>query len=301
VESDLPFSETTFTRQIELFRVDGPGNDTVTIHHHFELPDLKEQDLGKELYRKTPWVIYQQGEDWLYLGILPESGSSPFWKFVRFNQEHTYADIYSDSNDSWRAGNLHSLTLFPTDQILIGRLLNDRKGCYLHSAGAILAGEGLIFVGHSETGKSTTTRLLMEYGSVADHGGMPTKVEILCDDRNIVRKHEGGWLVYGSWSHGDIPDVSPAFAPLRAICFIEQASENNLIPLTDQRNIRRRLLACVIKPFVTSTWWQKTLDIIEQMASELPCYIMHFDKSGAIVQELVSLALNQRSDEKTAK
>ena len=115
----------------------------------------------------------------------------------------------------------------------------------------------------------------------------PLQIEILCDDRNIVRRWDDGWRVYGTWSHGDVPDVSLASAPLRAICFIEQAAENTLTPLTDRKEITRRLLACLIKPFVTAAWWHKTLDLIEQMARELPCYVMRFDKSGAIVEELV--------------
>ena len=83
--------------------------------------------------------------------------------------------------------------------------------------------------------------------------------------------------------------MSPASAPLKAICFLEQADENTLTPLTDPKEIRRRLLACVIKPFVSADWWNKTLDLIEQIAGEVPCYIMRFDKSGAIVEELFIL------------
>ena len=177
--------------------------------------------------------------------------------------------------------------MFPSDQILVARLLADRNGCYLHSAGAILDGAGMLFVGHSDAGKSTITRLLMD---------APLQIEILCDDRNIVRRWEGDprgrpcWRVYGTWSHGDVPDVSPASAPLRAICFIEQAEENTLTPLTDRGEITRRLLACVIKPFVTAAWWRKTLDLIEQMGREVPCHVMRFDKSGEIVAGLVRLA-----------
>ena len=69
-----------------------------------------------------------------------------------------------------------SLSLFPTDQILVARWLADRQGCYLHSAGAILDGKGLLFVGHSDAGKTTTVRMLQD------------QAEILCDDRNIVRR-----------------------------------------------------------------------------------------------------------------
>ncbi len=289
VDSDLPISDTTFRDQIDMFRTDGPGDDTVTLRHHFELPDLGGQDLGQEVYRKAPWAIYRQGDAWVYLGISPRAGNPSLHRVVTFNHDHTRAHIYNDRDETYRKGDLHSLTLFPSDQILVARLLADRQGCYLHSAGAILNGAGLLFVGHSEAGKSTITRLLMD-ARVKATGRSPRQIDILCDDRNIIRRWDEGWRVYGTWSHGDVPDVSPASAPLRAICFIEKADENALSPLTDRREISRRLLACVIKPFVTAEWWQKTLEVVEQLAREAPCYVMRFDKSGAIVNELASLA-----------
>ena len=82
---------------------------------------------------------------------------------------------------------------------------------------------------------------------------------------------------------------------MRAIFFIEQANENTLTPLTDRKEIVRRLLSCVIKPFVTADWWDKTLDIIGRMAREAPCYVMRFDMSGEIVEELSRLSTEGRS------
>ena len=255
----------------------------MTIRHHFELPDLAGKDLGKELYRKPPWAISRQNGSYIYLGISPQADDPSLHRVATFTADHTRARIYNDDvrGDSWRKGDLHSLTMFPSDQILIARLLADRRGCYLHSAGAIINGAGVLFVGHSEAGKSTTTNMLIDAG---EKGEMD--VEILCDDRNIVRRMDDGWRVYGTWSHGDVPLVSPNDAPLRAICFIEQANENSITLLTDRKEITRRLLACVIKPFVTADWWHKTLDVIGELSNEPDCYLMRFDRSGEIVGEL---------------
>ena len=285
VDSDLPITDTTFSRELDLFKVDGPGDDTVSIRHHFELPDLPGEAMGKEVYRKAPWAIYDQGNNWIYLGISPHADDPTLHKVATFTHDHSSAKIYNDRDEIYYKGNLHSLTMFPSDQILIARLLADRQGCYLHSAGAIIDGAGILFVGHSEAGKSTTTRMLMEASIDA---------EILCDDRNIVRRWDDGWHVYGTWSHGDIPDVSPSSAPLRMICFIEKVNKNTLTPLSDRKEITRRLLECVIKPFVTVHWWQKTLNLIEKMVCEVPCFLMQFDKSGAIIDELLWLILVEK-------
>jgi hypothetical protein len=142
-------------------------------------------------------------------------------------------------------------------------------------------------------GSAKQSRISVIARSFRSTGLLAMTVEILCDDRNIVRRMDGGWRVYGTWSHGDVPVVSASGAPLRAIWFIEKAGENSLMPLTDRREITRRLLACVIKPFVTADWWHKTLDIIETVAQETPCYVMQFDKSGEIVELLRGLNLQE--------
>jgi hypothetical protein len=95
--------------------------------------------------------------------------------------------------------------------------------------------------------------------------------------------------VHGTWSHGDVADVSSASAPLRAVLFLRQDTRNEIVPLTDCKQIWKRLLATLIKPMVTAEWWQKELDVLERLVNEVPCYTMDFDKSGAIVAELERL------------
>jgi hypothetical protein len=96
--------------------------------------------------------------------------------------------------------------------------------------------------------------------------------------------------VYGSWSHGEVPLVSASSAPLRAILFIKQSLDNHLVPVTDRSEALKRLLACVIRPLETAAWWQKTFAVVEALAREVPCYIMEFDKSGRIVEQILELA-----------
>ena len=122
------------------------------------------------------------------------------------------------------------------------------------------------------------------------------RAQILCDDRNIVRiwpegYHGGppGIYVHGTWSHGDVPDVSPAGALLRAILFLEQSPTNEVVPFSDRRDVRRRLLATLIRPMVTADWWNKEIDVLERIVADVPCYAMRFDRSGAIVPQVEAL------------
>jgi len=283
IESDLPMNEATFSAAINRFAVDQAGDDVVSIHHHFKLPDIGSLDLSREVYRKVPWAIYQTDSGWIYQGILPEEAGDH--TNAAASRDHADIHIYSTFAEQFLTGDYGVVSIPPTDQILIAQLLAGRAACYLHSAGAIINGRGMLFVGHSEAGKSTIIQMLIDAGNRGD-----LEIEILCDDRNIVRRRDDGWRVYGSWSHGDISTVSPASAPLQAICFLEKAGVNSIARLTDRQEINHRLLAHLIKPFVTMDWWEKTLDTTSQLAAKAGCYLQHFDKSGDIVAQLKTMS-----------
>jgi MoaA/NifB/PqqE/SkfB family radical SAM enzyme len=286
LESDLNLDAVTFKDEISAFAVDSPGKDIVTLRHHFEMPDLEGKDLGQVLYRKLPWVISYKDGTWFYKCISDDRADTKINRLAVFNDNYTRGIIYSHRHD-WKyiiKYGWQSLSLFPTDQIWLGPLLADRQAMLLHSAAAIVNGRGLIFVGRSDAGKSTTMELLKS--ARFDNG---LQAEILCDDRNVVRKWSDGWRVHGTWSHGDIADVSLSSARLQGVLFLEQAAVNSIDLLADRKNIWRRLLATIIRPMVTAQWWQKELDMIEQLVNEVPCYTMRFDKSGAIIPELERL------------
>ncbi len=277
VQSDLTFNRDTFAPKFKLFEVASPGDDLLSLHQHFYIPELKTERLGQKMYRKPPWAIYRDEEYWTYLGIGSNKDDLNPNQMAVFNYDYTRAEIFNRSDAAFRQGNLHSLSLFPTDQIWLARLLADRQGCYIHSAGMIIDGEGLLFVGHSEAGKSTIVTQLREHG------------EILCDDRMIVRRWPDGWRIHGTWSHGDVPAVSPASARLRAILFLEQATHNRLIPIEDRWEIIRRLPFFIVRPLITAEWWEKTLDLVGMIAREVQICRLQFDKSGEVINVLRKL------------
>jgi hypothetical protein len=233
--------------------------------------------MGRQVYHDLPWTIYRKGNSWIYVGISSEDEKDDPYQIILFNNEHTIADIYNQSPNFYLENKLEALTLFGTDQILLARVLPDKQGCIFHSAGMIIDGNGFLFVGHSGAGKSTIVDLLRTEG------------EILCDDRNIVRRFPEEWRIFGTWSHGDIPDVSPSSAPLRAIFLLEQAPENRIIPIEDTREIVRKLPFYIVKAFVTADWWDKTLTLVGRLAREVPIYRLRFKKSQSVIEVLKPL------------
>jgi hypothetical protein len=285
VKSDLPITPETFNKKFDAFLASDRRGDTVSLHHHFGIPDYLVADCGEKIYRKTPWAIFQDGGSWIYKGILANSREK-LWLAAIFDAGHSHGHIFNSDEKSFLNGNLHSLSLFPTDQIWLARVLAKRQAFYFHAAGMKINGQGLLFAGHSEAGKSTTVTLLKNEG------------EILCDDRMIIRRWPAGFRVHGTWSHGDVPQVSAAEAPLRAILFLEKAKTNRLLPIGNPPEILKRILPLLIKPLVTADWWEKTLAVVEKLVREVPAYRLQFDKSGKIKEIIRELVADNKNKNK---
>ena len=277
IEAGLSLHNLSFYPQIERFRLPKPvaGStvpDVVLRHHNSNL-DLSSLNLGQPAYDSLPWEIYRSGSNWVYKAK-SFKGSS---KLVAvFNETHTSAEIYHSDFEQLLKHQWDSLALFPTDQIWLARLLAVRQAFFLHAAGLVIHGHGLAFVGHSEAGKTTISRLLQHKG------------QILCDDRVILRNLPAGFRLYGTWSHGELHIVSPGSAPLRAVLLLEQAPENRLIRL-QPREVVRALPQFLIKPLLTRDWWEQVLDTIGALARAVPVYRPRFDKSGRVWEVLQEL------------
>jgi hypothetical protein len=277
VDSDLPFTEKTFDQKFKKFETAGPSEEMISLRHHFSLPEFNRDDMGEEVYRGAPWAICRKDRSWIYLGIGPRRRDKTIYGAAIFNEGHTRGRIYNHSEAQFRQGNLHALTMFPSDQILLARAFADRQACLFHAAGMAIGGKGLLLVGHSGAGKTTAAMLLRKHG------------EVLCDDRIIVRRRGEGLRIHGTWSHGDLADVSAGSAPLSAILFLEKADANRLVPVTKSIETARLLAQHVVKSLVTPDWWEKILALIENVAQEVPAYRLQFDKSGRMVDAILKI------------
>jgi len=275
LDSDLPINDNTFDPKFKQFEVDDKGEENASLRHYFQLPYINIPDLGLEIFRKPPWIIYKKASGWIYMSPAKPPGNTNHYQIATFSKDYTKAVIYNGHNGQkiFQKGQLTTLSLFPSDPFWFAQVLSGKNGFFLHSSGVVFQGQGLLFVGHSGAGKSTMIKMIKD------------KVKILCDDRIIVRKNADGFKIYGTWSHGEIADVSPDDAPLKAIFFLEKASENRLSK-TDKRETLKKLLACLIKPFQTAEWWEKELLLIEEIIKKVPCYTLHFDKSGQVLDLL---------------
>ena len=282
------FKENSFSPAFLPFAIARPGDDLVRLQCFFSLPEWNEKLLGKRVYEQAPWLIYQKGDTWSYLAFTEHDGIKDFHQLAVFTDGYTHGRIFNASDYRFEMGNLNSLAMFPTDQIWLAQALLPRQAFFIHSCGLVVDGSGLLFVGHSQSGKSTMAKLFAG------------QAELLCDDRNIVRRWpQQGWQVHGTWSHGELPQVSAAAAPLRGIFFLEQAQENVVTPIRERMEIRKKLIPCLPRPYVDAKWWEGIWPLITSLADEVPAYVLRFDKSGGIVplvRAMISGAAEYASD-----
>jgi hypothetical protein len=282
--SELPITDNTFHPKFSAFETTKPSLDKMVIEHHFgwEEDTLDTVDDDKFFINKT-WKIITRDDQIIYKWINPYPPHNSILRKAIADKGHTHITIYNDDylKNKYLEGNLLSLSMFPTDQILIGAHLGYKQGCTLHSLGIIMDASGFLFIGHSEAGKSTMATIVQK------------NAEILCDDRNIIRKTSDGYQLYGTWSHGDIQDISPNSCQLKAIFFLEKSFTNAIEPITDKKTLISKLIACLIRPITTSDWWNNSLDLLNDLSESVPVYNLKFNKDPEIIN-LIKRSGNKR-------
>lgn len=278
IQSDLPMAAHTFDLAVNRFAVARPGPDPVVIHHRFHRPESDLSRLAPPQYCRSPWMIFRDGDRWIYrLGPVDPAAPPLDHRLVAeagcigvLNARHDRVVLYHRDRRPFLAGRSPTVTFLPSDQIVLAALLPERGGCYLHAAGAVVDGRGLVFAGPSGAGKSTLVTQL------------DPEAEVLSDDRIIVRRQGEGYRACGTWSHGSVAQVSPRSAPLAGIFFIEQAAENRLVRLHGRREMLAALYPNVVRPLVSAPWWERVLTLLDDIAGKVPCHRLRFDRSGGV-------------------
>lgn len=281
IDSDMPFAANTLQRKFKSFEVEKPREDNILVRHRYCIPaperfseSFSERFDGETVFQNKAFRIFRNKKTWIYVYSFPYAQPKKIDCVAFFNANHAKATIYHADAKDFEKGNLGKLTFFEGDDLLLANLLSDRKGFLIHASGVDLRGEGLLFVGPSGAGKSTIAKMLKG------------KAKLLCDDRIAVRRMKDGFRIFGTWRHGEIHEVDSASAPLKGVFFLHKSKENRLEPVRNKKALIRKLLSCVIKPFTTAAWWEKTLVTLDGLFDNVPFYELFFNREEDIASFL---------------
>ncbi len=158
----------------------------------------------------------------------------------------------------------------------------------LHASVVEYQGGGYAFLGRSGAGKSTHTNLWCQY--------LPS-ARILNGDKPIVHEQDGEFYAYGTPWQGKENIGYNGKVPLRALCFLEQAQENEISVLPLAESAKRLLLQTLLPTDLQNA--EATLRLLDECVKTVPCYLLRCDISKAAVRCAFSVLTGQTFIENT--
>lgn len=235
--------------------------------HALELPSAQPSFSSGGL-----WSAYVTSTGTQFYFCSPAAGTRPY-KAAWFDPSFERGHVVLNRSSFPAEGAIYPLE-YPLDELVMMHRLALGEGVEVHALGvADSDGNGYLFLGHSGAGKSTTARLWMDQPGV----------ELLSDDRIIIRKHGEKFYMYGTPWHGDAGVASPASALLSAIYLLDQAPANELLPLAPSK-AAAELFARAFVPHYLKSGIQFTLSFLDQLTRSVPCSVLRFTPTPSAVE-----------------
>ena len=150
-------------------------------------------------------------------------------------------------------------------------------------------GNAYAFLGRSGMGKSTHTKLWLKYLS-------PTRV--INGDKPILEYKNGEFIAYGTPWMGKERWGTKTKAPLKGLCFLEQAKVNSIRKLTVSE-VSSRLFTQILMPTEEKNAIA-TLDLADKMVTSVPGYLLQCDISEEAVKKsfeaMTGLSFNEKKN-----
>jgi hypothetical protein len=279
---------------LEPFRVDTAASDIdVQVEWVDDLPQSEECPLFDS---GSVWRLYEAESGFQFDFTAPILGDQAYKRLLVDTQ---FRRATLQMNQECFAGSLQTASPleYPLDELLIMHRLTQECAIELHGVGIVGPdGASNLFVGHSGAGKSTTARLW-----TALH-----KVDILSDDRIIVREHPvrehsvrehpqhqsnpstaaTQIYMYGTPWHGEGCFALPQRAPLQRIFVLEHGHGNVLTRLTRSQMVAE-LFARAFVPFHRHEYVDHALAFLERVADSVPCYHYSFEPDERAVEKVL--------------
>lgn len=200
-------------------------------------------------------------------GYLSEDQDSPVDLSAKVTNEEFYAEKELSGNFS--DGYVENICLYRT----ICRQLPSMDRMLLHAAVIAVDGDAYAFLGRSGTGKSTHTGLWMQYLS---------DVTVVNGDKPILQSTENGFVAHGTPWNGKEGLGNNTSAPLKGLCFLEQAKENEITRLTPGE-AATRIFSQILFPEDEKNA-ASTLELTDKLVTGTPCWLLKCNISEQAMQ-----------------
>ncbi len=161
----------------------------------------------------------------------------------------------------------------PGVELLTITRLAPGEGVILHGCGVSAGGRGIVFAGESGAGKSTLSRLWAQEPGI----------EILSDDRVIVCRRNGAFLLYGTPWHGDEAFAAPGGVELSRIFFIRHGPHNQIRRLAAGSAVAA-MLKCSFPPLWDAGGTAAVLALLHALAAGVPCAGLAFVPDSSVIE-----------------
>jgi len=236
------------------FLVDAPGTDCASVLLEAASGRAPRRRAGKTLFETgSVWRLEEVGDSHLLTFRSPIFGKEPYLS-VEF--DHDYRQGRGETlvgGPILTEGELHPF-VYPFDEVIFLARLSRGRGVLVHACGLALGERGLLFLGTSGAGKSTTARLWKERGGVT----------ILSDDRIAIRAEASGYRIYGTPWHGEAGLEAPASVRLDAVFILDQAPRNRVLELTPSTAVAQMM----VRAF-PAMWDQQGLEFAVRFLADL--------------------------------
>jgi hypothetical protein len=249
--------------------------ESCVVNIRVSLADSLEVPSGTALFESGGlWSLFEEPDGYRFNFMRPFRGERPYktaWFDRQFNTGHVVL-----SRRFFDEGIPTYPLEYPLDELLMIHRLARGEGVELHAVGIVdETGRGNLFLGHSGAGKSTSARLWKSRPGV----------QILSDDRVILRVREGKIWMFGTPWHGDAGIASPDSSPLEEIYFLEHGHDNEIAPLR-QGLATAELFARSFVPRHCAEALQFSLGFLERVAREIPCNVFRFVPDQSAVEAI---------------
>jgi hypothetical protein len=246
------------------------GRTDIHLGLHLDVPKKKS---GEKVFDSAPIWSFYQDSDAACIHIFDQHPD--LLRFLVFPPQFNKADLYFAKP----GGPFIDPFFGPTIELLMINYLAQGHGVIIHACGIEYDTKGMLFAGKSGVGKST----------LANIGSQAAGVDVLSDDRTLVRQIDGELRMYGTPWHGEAQFGSARGVKLEKIFFLRQGQNNAIQPLSGADSVRR-LLQCSFPPFWDSAGMDFSMAFFEVLATRISCHELTFRPDERILDCIRQMA-----------